>query len=938
MSTGTPDLFRAIRGGRAALTVLGLIVFLVVVGRAATGLYIEVLWQSQSGYLDVFWTRIAWEMGARVLAGLLVAVLVFFNLRIAATTLGGIQIRRRFGNLEISEQIPRRLVTLALLSAALLLGLWFGGSVGSTVGRNALLAASAGSWGIVDPVLGRDASFYVFWYPVLSATVAFGLITAFLIFTLVTAGYAATGALGWVNGRLQAHQIARLHLGGILSFFFVLLAVQLWLGRFDLILGGTSSVQGIFGFTDAEARLPALQTLSIISLGAAIATAWGSWKDRTGPVVGAFAGVVLGTLVIGNLYPSVIQSFRVEPNELVRETPYIEHSLDFTRLGFGIADIQRDTFAFDPDGAIDWELAAEQFSGLPVWGSGPSAPILTTFNEVEARFRYYQFDRVEVDRYQTPEGVRPVAISVRQVDGGGLPDDNWQNRHLRERYVAGMGAAASIATSRTREGRPEMLIRGLPPELSPAGARIAGLGLERPEIFYGTRIQADYAVVTPGPTQYLAPDSSTGVPGVDFPEGIRLSSPVRTAMLAWEFGSANLLFSTELTNDSRFIHRRRIVDRALAIAPFMRFPELPYPVVHDGKIVWILEGFVETRRFPLSAEYNLGGGRRVNYVRNSVKITVDAVTGDIDFYRVPQDDPLADAYAAAYPSLFKPMSEMPSSLREHLRYPRTLLDLQAGVLRLYHQKDVATFHGQQDVWLESEELARGTEAIAYVPEYGIYRLPDEDEARFQLTTVFVPAGRENLTAMMVGRTNDAGMPELRLMEVPVADQVRGPRQIEVLVEQDPIISQQFSLWRTGGSEVWTGHLHVVPVGNRLLYMEPVFLAAEADAIPDLTRFVVSDGLRVVMTESLTEAIAQMSGGAGALPSGAGGTGEAQTAAGDPATGGTDAGGAWPAAALTLLQVAEDRARAGDWQGYGEALDELRALLQRLQAEGGAPGR
>lgn len=934
MSNANPDLLRTIRGGRAVLTALAIVVLVVVVGRAATAFYIEVLWQSQAGYLDVYWTRILWEAGARVVAGFLVAILVFFNLRIAATTLGGLQIRRRFGNLEISEQIPKRLVTFAMLSAAGLLGLWFGGSVGPTIGRQALLAASSGPWGVVDPVLGRDAGFYVFLYPVLAATVAFGLISTFLVFTLVTAGYAATGALTWINGRLQTQKIARLHLGGILSFFFVLLAAQLWLGRFDLILGGTSSVQGIFGFTDAEARLPALQTLTIISLAAAAATAWGAWKDRTVSILGAFLGVVLGTLVIGNLYPSVIQSFRVEPNELARETPYIEHSLDFTRLGFGIADIQRDTFAYDPDGPIDWELAAQQFSGLPVWGSGSSAPVLTTFNEVEARFRYYQFDRVEVDRYMTPEGPRPVAISVRQVDGAGMPDDSWQNRYLRERYVAGMGAVASIATSRTSEGRPEMLIRGLPPEVSP-GARVANLELERPEIFYGTRLQADYAVVTPRSDQYLAPDSSVGVAGVDFPEGIRLNSPIRTALLGWEFASANLLFSTELTDDSRFIHRRRIVDRAFAIAPFLRFPELPYPVVHDGRIVWILEGFVETRRFPLSAEYNLGAGRRVNYVRNSVKITVDAVTGDIRFYRVPLEDPLTDAFAAAYPSLFQPMSEMPAALRDHLRYPRTLLDLQANVLRLYHQKDVATFHGQQDVWLESEELARGTDAVAYAPEYGIYRLPGEDVARFQLTTVFVPAGRENLTAMMAGRTNDAGVPELRLMEVPVADQVRGPRQIEVLVEQDPVISQQFSLWRTGGSEVWTGHLHVVPVGNRLLYMEPVFLAAEADAIPDLTRFVVSDGLRVVMTESLTEAINRI---AGLATSDAVAPNTPQNTAGDLGQAGTTTSQAWPAAALTLLQTADDRARAGDWQGYGEALDELRALLQRLQIEGGAPGR
>lgn len=928
MSNDTPEIPGLLRGGRIFVVVLVGFVLLLTIGRALAGLYIEILWQSEAGYLDIFWRRLRWEWGVRAVAGVIVGVLVFVNLRIAATTLGGIQIRRRFGNLEIAERIPRRLVNLVLAAAAVLIGLWFGGSVPLSTGRLALLASSSEAWGIVDPVLGRDAGFYVFWFPVIAAGVTFGLITTFLLFTLASAGYAATGALSWINGKVRAHPVARSHLAGLLIAFFVLLAAQLILSRYDLLLGGNSGVQGIFGFTDAQARLPALQTLAVISLFAAGLTFWGAWRDSGTPILAGVVTVMVATLLIGNIVPSLVQSFRVEPNELERETPYIEHSLDFTRLGFGIEDLARDTFAFAPDAPIDWDEAARQFAGLPVWGSGATAPILTTFNEVEARFRYYQFDRVHVDRYQTPNGPVPVAISVRHVDQRGIPIRNWQNEHLRERYVAGLGAVASIATSRTPEGRPEMLIRGLPPEVD-ASATAVSLDLDRPEIFYGAREQGAYAVVTPGPDQFLAPDSTTGVAGRDFPEGIQLTGLFRTAVLAWEFASANLLFSAELTDESRFLHRRQVAQRAAAIAPFLRYPERPYPVVHDGKVMWILDGFVTTGAFPLSTRYEIGQSRRpVNYIRNSVKVTIDAVTGEVNFYRVPIDDPLTDAYLEAYPGLFKPIDEMPDGLRAHIRYPRSFLDLQAAVLRLYHQETAAIFHGQQDVWLESEELQNGTSPVAYIPEYGIYKLPGEDEARFQLTTVFVPAGRENLTAMFAARTDDAGVPDLRLVELPVADQVRGPRQIEALAEQDPEISQQFSLWRTGGSQVWTGHLHVVPVGNRLLYMEPVFLAAEDDAIPDLTRYVVSDGLRVVMTETLPMALARMSG-LEPLIAAATDVGAPTAPVGLPAD-----PGAWPAAALTLLERAEDRARAGDWQGYGEALDELRALLQQLQTGGG----
>jgi uncharacterized membrane protein (UPF0182 family) len=925
MASRPPDLLNAIKGGRVILLTVVLFGVIAALGRAMASAYVEVLWQAQTGYLSVFWTRMFWEWGVRGMAGLAVGALVFGNLKIASSTLGGIQIRRRFGNLEINEQIPKRYVTWSMLGAAVLLGLWFGASITPGMGRQALLATGAGAWGIVDPILGKDVGFYVFWYPVLGSIVAYGLIVAFLIFTLAMAGYAATGALTWSRGKIEAQDLTRIHLGAILAAFFVLLAARLWIGRYELLTNGNSGVQGIFGFADAEARLPALQTLAVISVGAAGATLFGAWKNRPWPLIGSFLVVMLSTILIGNFYPSLVQSFRVEPNELERESPYIEHSLEFTNRAFGLADLERRSLGYVGDQAIDWAEAGRQFAGLPVWGVGP---LLTTYRELEALFPYYNFSRVVIDRYQTPSGLQPVAISVREIATSGIQDPNWQNLHLRERYVAGMGAVASVATTKSPEGRPEMLVRGIPPEIPTDALDVPGLGLERPQIFFGTSAQQEYAVVTPGPEQYLAPSGAAGVAGVDYPEGIQLTSALRTVLLAWRFRVANLIFASELTEDSRFIHKRRVVERAIAIAPFFRFPEQPYPVIDDGRVVWVLEAFTGTLGYPLSSAQSFGTIRRsVTYVRNSVKVTVDAVTGDINFYRVPIVDPLADAYEVAYPGLLKPMNEMPQGIREHLRYPRSMLDLQGRVLLQYHQETAPAFHGQQDVWDEPEELANNTSPIPYRAEYGIYRLPGEEDPRFQLTTVFVPAGRQNLTAILVGRTDDAGVPESILIDVPVADQVPGPRQIEALVEQDPVISQQFSLWRTGGSEVWTGHLHLVPVGNRLLYLEPVFLAAEEDAIPELRRFVVSDGRRVTMTESLPEAIRQLAGFA--IASGEGDPEAVED--GSPSRVGDTS--AWPVEALDLLEEAEARARDGDWQGFGEALDRLRALLEDLQSGG-----
>ena len=414
--------------------------------------------------------------------------------------------------------------------------------------------------------------------------------------------------------------------------------------------------------------------------------------------------------------------------------------------------------------------------------------------------------------------------------------------------------------------------------------------------------------------------------GIDFPEGIQLDSPLKTLALAWRFRDANLLFASEVNRTSRFIFRRDVLERVGRISgQLLRFPEVPYPVIHEGRIVWILEGFTGTRSFPLSTLHDLEAGRPVRYARNSVKITIDGVTGEVAFYIVDDTDPLLRAYAQGFPTLFRPLGDMPEGLRAHIRYPRTMLGLQARVLFQYHQETARLFHGQQDVWTLPTELAQGTTPVPYQPEYGLYRLPGEGKKDFLLTSVFVPRGRQNLTAILTASSDPDRYGELVLFDVPVEDQVPGPRQVEALIEQDPVISQQFSLWRTGGSQVWTGHLHLVPVGRTLLYMEPVFLAAEEDAIPELRRFVVSDGYRVAMEETLQEAIQALarSAGASAPQLMALAEGSADLPSLDTRQ--------WPAEALALLEAADAALRTGDFQGFGEALVQLRALLEGLSS-------
>lgn len=911
------------KGGRP-LAVAGIVLITAfLVGRLMSTLYVEILWFRTVGYSDVFWKRAFWEWGVRVAGGTIVAATIVLNLRFVARTLGKIQIKRRFGGLEISEQLPLSYVRWTVVSMAVLLGVWFGASIPPVMGLQLLFLRSAPAWGIIDPILNKDLMFYVVTLPVLAAILTFALVVAFLVFTLCSAGYAATGALQFGNNRVIIDRGARVHLSVVLGAFFIFLALRFWLGRYLMLLDGTSEVQGIFGYTDAYARLPAMRTLAVLSTFAAIGAVWSGLKGRMLPLTAGLIGVIGGGIVVGQLYPSLTQRLRVQPNELERETPFIEHNIRFTRIGFGLDVIERKKFAYNADAPVDWVAASAQFGGLPMWNS---ATLKARYNNLHTDKQYYTFLDVTFDRYDGVDGAVPVALAVREIDATGIPDPNWQNRHLRFTYVAGLGAVASSATTKTPEGRPEMFLSGMPVEFA-EGIAPEGLRLSSSPVYIRSRRNPPsqaYVVLNPTDPELAATFSASAEEGVDYPRGIRLNSLLRKLALAWYFRDANLLLASEVTDESRLLFRRSVVERVRRVTGnLLRFPEDPYPIVYDGHIVWMLEGFTGTRWFPLSRQYELMPRRPVRYVRNSVKITVDAKTGEMNLYVADTRDPLLKVYQGGFPGLFKPLSDMPEGLRRHLRYPRSLMAVQATVLHQYHLESAVEFHRQLDVWANAAELERDDSPVPYRPEYGLYRLPGDDEASFLLTTVLVPLGRNNLAAILVARNDPGQYGEVVLYDVPREELVQGPRQIEALVEQDPTISEQFSLWRQGGSNVWTGHLHVVPVGEAFLYIEPVFLAASRGAIPDLQRFVVSDGRRVSMQPTVRAAIAELARASGGqegvvdLPS------MPQTAlAGDRSE--------WPAEALRLLDEAEKRLRSGDYEGFGSALAELRALLSRLE--------
>jgi len=924
-----------LRGGRGRVVLASFLALLfgLLLLRWAIAVYVDLLWFTAENQAAVFRTRLIWEWGFRFAAGVSVALLCWLNLTIVLRTFAGIQIRRRFGDLVIQEQLPEGYVRAGVASGCALVGLWFLAAIPQGSGLRALLLLRAPQWGTADPIFGLDVRYHLFHIPALEGLLLFLLVLVVFLGGLVAAGYSATGAIRWTSGRVILRPLPRKHLALLGACFLFLLAIRLQLSPFGLLQSGGSAVQGIFGYTDDHIRIPAYRFLSFVSLFAAAATLWGVTRERYLPAAVSVGVLALASLGIGQFLPAVVQRFQVQPNELARESDYIRHAVEFTKLGFDLNDLSRERFGYRPPTSEEWSEARTRLARLSRW---TEPALLATFRQIEARFGYYDFHTVAFDRYQVAGTPQPVAVSVRELDRDGIAQVasvTWENLHLRQRFISGLGAVAGALNGQTDEGRVPMFLTGIPPEVPNPDAAPDGIALTRPQVYVGSRSQL-YAVINPGEPGFEAPDGSPGVPGVDFPAGIRAGSFLRTLALAWHFQDANLLFASEVGAESRFVFRREVRDRVRTLAPFLLLPEEPYPVISGGRIVWVVEAFTASRDFPVSSAHSVGTRPRVNYLRNSVKATVDAVTGETHLYVVDGNDPLLATYRRAFPTLFHDLDEMPPELRAHLRYSRELLDVQSRVLHRFHQESPAAFHSQQDRWEAAREASVGLEPREYRPEYTFLTLPGDEDESFVLVNLLVPRGRDNLASFVAARWTPEQGGQLMLWDVPLESQFRGPSQIESLVEQDPDISQQFSLWRQGGSQVWTGHLHLVPVGNTLIYMEPVFLAADFTAIPEIRRYVVSDGQRVVMDPTLDGAITALSLGIEGIP--------AQQIAEGPlppeaipeeVRRAADLTGAREA--LDLLDEAELRLREGDWQGFGRTLDALRTLLSRLAGgEGG----
>lgn len=889
------------RRHKLALLLAAAAILLLVGGRLAAEFVVELLWFRSVGYERAFWVRWGTGLAARAAFGLLIGALVFWNLWLVTRTLGAIRVRRRYANIEIAERLPQAYVVAALVVVSLFSAWWLSGAISEPVAL--LAAARAVPWGTEDPVFGRDLSFFVFRLPLLDGLQTLAGVLVFWIALLAGSAYVATGAVRFVGGRLSVAPFARQHLGMLAAAFLVVHAADAWLDRYQLVLEG-SGIGSAFGYTDAHARLPGGALMAAAALLAAGGVAYAGRTGARREAVASLGLLVLVWLGTGLVYPAIVQKLVVEPNQFPRERPYIARHLEFARHGYGLAGMASAALPQDNDVVLSQERLLAAVSGAPLWDA---RPLLDAFEQQQTLFPYYTFVSAQADRYGPPEDAEQVAVAVREFDRTRLPAaaQTWQNLHLT--YVGGQGAVATPVARMQEDGAPLYYLWDLDPPKVAEGAP-AGLSLSGPAVYFGQRTDG-----------YILVGGDAG------PQGVRLGSAWRKLVFAWAFQSKNLLLSGELAERDRITYRRRVLDRVRALAPFLHVPQTvdPQPVISGGRIVWLVDAYTASVHYPLAPAGELGGFP-VRYVRNSVKATVDALTGEVRLYRVDARDPMLSTFAGLFPGLFRPVEQMPADLQRHLRFPVALMALQARVLGDYHLTDPRAFYAKEDVWAVATETYRA-EAVPVEPNYVILRLPGMERAEFLLAVPFVSRGRQNMTALFVARNDRPHYGEQTLFEFPRDQQVPGPQQVEAMIEQNPEIAQQLSLWRRGGSDVIRGHMSVVPLDGALVYVEPLFLVAETGAIPQLERVILARGRDVVMRPDLPAAVSALLGAEGAR-----GLEEGPERVEVPVPVATAA----PRGEQTLERVrslferAEAQLRAGDWAGFGRTWNALRDALRR----------
>lgn len=890
------------KGKASYLILFGLFFLILPLFLTVLNLYTDWLFFVETGYAAVFLKTLFTKISTGVCFGIAFLFFALVNIIIAN--------RINFPQRDISviegvihpfkssgiEKVIKPLTIIAGVIMAIFAAQW-----GALRWEDVLLFKNSLDMGTDDPILAKDIGFYLFKLPLIETIKGFAVFTLVSTMILVAANYFLRGGILIAERAISIDREVKKHIGILAGFFILNIGFGFYLDTFRLLFSEHGVVFGA-GYSDIHAKLFFYRILIFITPVAGIVFMAGILRGSR-RLTFIPPALVLAVYIIGIVvYPFILQKFKVAPNELVLETPFIEHTIKFTRLGYDLEKIEMMPFDVDYNLTVkDIEKNDATIKNIRLWDH---SPLLRTYSQLQQIRTYYKFADVDNDRYTINGEYMQVMLSPRELSYNDLPSKTWINERLI--FTHGNGITLGPVSRISREGLPEFMIKDIPPVSN------VDLRVTRPEIYYG-ELSNNYVIVKTKIPEFSYPTSEGNVyTTYDGSGGVRLGSLFKRVLFSVKFKTEKILLSSDIAGESKILYYRNILDRVRTVAPFLLFDQDPYLIVtSDGRLIWIIDAYTVSNRMP----YSKPTDRRVNYIRNSVKVVIDAYNGSMSFFVSDSSDIIIKVYSKIFPDIFKSLKEMPDELRQHIRYPHRLLQIQASMFASYHMTDPKVFYNKENLW---EVPAFGE--ITMEPYYTIMKLPGEKKEEYILLLPYTPAKRDNLAAWLAARCDEPNYGKLFIYTFPRDRLIFGPKQVDARINQNSYISQQLTLWGQQGSQVIRGSLLVIPIERSLLYVQPLYLAAaDKVGLPELKRVIVAYENDVVMEENLEIALQRLFGTKKTI------VGKADRTAEDIKTTTTDLA----KEAMRVFERAIELQRQGNWAGYGEEIKKLEQILKRI---------
>ena len=889
----------------------------------STGVHLltESWWFTTVGYVSVFWQRIFWQSAIWSLTFAIYSLFLCLNYWLALR----ITQDRAFRFLESSEfepytkQFANYFIALLIFIASLTMA-----NISAASWELFPQFINATSFNRLDPIYKLDLSFYLFRLPLLDnlenwwlTLLIAGLLLSVLVYVfkgMIRFDWQWKSLVVETQWRKLIVKPIQVHLSLLLAAIAIDIAVDCWLERYELLYSARGVVWGA-DYTDTHARLLAFWVTIVASLLLGI---WLVMATRSKSLVRPVYGIgvyALVLVVVSGIYPELQQRFVVEPNELAKELPYIKHNIEFTREAYDLEKIDEQNYQLNAASSSVTDLMQNNQATIDNVRLWDDRPLLSTYRQLQEIRFYYRFNDVDVDRYSFDGDYRQVMLSPREFDYSQVPASaqTWVNQRLK--YTHGYGLVMNPVNEVTEDGLPVLFVKNIPPVSQ------VELQIDEPSIYYGELTQ-DYIYTGMDTFEFDYPkgDENAFIK-YDGLGGVPLGSWWRRLAYAYDRNSLKILISSYFTPNSRIHYYRQVTERVNHVAPFLLYDNDPYMVVVNGRLKWIVDAYTTSDRYPYSEavaheqKTALEIGNNTNYVRNSVKVVVDAKDGTMQFYVVDESEPVLATYRKSFPKLFQAKAEIPPEIQAHFRYPQDLFEIQAKMYLSYHMENPQVFYNREDDWRFATELDEDLQQEVE-PDYLIMKLPGETAEEFVLILPFTPVNRDNMIAWMAARSDGANYGKLRLYEFPKQELIYGPFQIEARIDQDPAIAEQITLWSQRGSKVIRGDILVIPIDGSILYVQPLYLRAEQGELPELTRVIVAYDRKIVMTSTLKQSLAAV------FP---------QTPPGltDDSALPAIADEGSRTAALRIYQQAQQALQQGNWVEYGRYQQQLQEILQGL---------